>query len=245
MHTRTLDRSSGVSLHRQLRDILQQMILEGSYASGETFPTERELEAIFHVSRTTVREAISELVRLGYITRQQGKGTFVARSQEAFDATHLSSFTEDMTRRGKRAGAVVLGLEQEEPNADTIRHFGPTIEKVWCIRRLRLADHEAIALQTSFLPIKRFDFSFEQLADASLYRLLEDRYGLFAVSADEVITAAIATNEQARLLAIEPGAPLLCVDRFTYAQTGEPIEYVNIVYRADRYKFFVNQHRGD
>lgn len=240
----TLDRNSSIPLHYQLKDILEQMILMGPYKAGKAFPTERELEERFHVSRTTIRDAIRDLVQAGYLTRQQGKGTFVARSQQAFDAARLSSFTEDMAHRGLKAGAKVLELSQEKPSGKAAQHFGLGIKTVWRIYRLRLANNEPIALQTSFLPADRFRFSKEQLENASLYEILASNYGVFTASADEIITASLAASEEAAQLGIKEKSALLCVHRSAFAQTGEPVEYVNIAYRADCYQFYVHQHRG-
>ena len=239
----SLDRHSSVPLRVQLRDLLLDHVVEGTYKPGEAFPTEREISQRYHVSRTTIREAINDLVRLGYLVRQQGKGTFVARSHDAFDATRLSSFTEDMSRQGLTAGSRLLSLSKESPSEGARRHFGE-VAAVWRLHRLRLADGEPIALQTSFLPADRFTFSEEELEDRSLYRMLAERYGVGFTTADEIISATVAIPEQAELLEVEPGAPLLCVERYAYAQTGEPLEVVTIFYRADRYKFFVHQHRG-
>lgn len=240
-----LDRKSKIPLHVQLRDRLQREITNGAYRPGETFPTEREISQKYHVSRTTIREAVVDLARMGYVVRQQGRGTFVARSNDTFDATQLSSFTEDMSKRGLAAGAQLLGLDLQIPDRACREHFGGGVEAVWRIYRLRLADEEPIALQTSFVPATRFKFSEEELATGSLYRLLAERYGISVTSADEIISATTADLEQADLLGIEPSSALLCVDRHTYSHVGEPIEYVRILYRANRYKFFVHQVRGD
>ncbi len=241
---KTLDRNSSTPLHVQLRDALLANIEGSSYAPGAAFSTEREIAATYHVSRTTIREAIQELVRLGFLTRQQGKGTFVARSRTPFDATRLSSFTEDMTREGRVAGARVLALTRVPPPEDVAEHFGPQVREVWRIARLRTANDEPIAIQTSYVRADTFAFTVEELTNASLYAVLCERYGVGTVGADEVISAQVATGAEAELLAVEPGCPLLCVDRFAYSQTGDPIEAVHIKYRADRYRFYVHQHRG-
>lgn len=240
----TLDRNASTPLHVQLREALRADIESGSYAPGSAFPTEREIAAAYHVSRTTIREAVQELVRLGFLTRQQGKGTFVTRSRAAFDATRLSSFSEDMAREGRRAGARVLALDTQRPAGDVAAHFGPGVREVWRILRLRTADEEPVALQTSYVRADTFRLTAEELEDGSLYEVLWRRYGASTVSADEVISAQVASDEEAAFLTVPPGTPLLCVDRFAYAQTGEPIEAVHIKYRADRYRFYVHQHRG-
>jgi len=239
-----LDRSSGMPLHVQLRDALQRQITEGSYRPGEPFLTEREIAARFHVSRTTIRDAVVDLVNGGYLVRQQGKGTFVARTRDAFDATRLSSFSEDMRRRGLPTTSRLLTLTDEVPSAEVAAHFGSGVRLVRRIDRLRFAGGEPISLQQSLLPLPRFAVSVEELGDGSLYQLLEARYGVFVTTAEEVISAESASAAEADLLGIVEGAPLLNVLRFAFSQTGEPIECVRIRYRADKYRFYVQQTRG-
>lgn len=241
---KALDRSSGVPLHLQLRNMLRDQITEGPYRPGEAFPTEREVAERFRVSRTTVREALAELAQDGFLVRRQGKGTFVARTRAVFDATRLSSFSEDMQRRGLQAGGRILDVREEVPEADVAAHFGRDVRRVRRIDRLRFAGGEPISLQQSFLPLPRFCFPVEALAESSLYRLLERRFGVFVASADEVISAEVASVADAALLDIEEGAPLLCVRRFAFAQTGDAVEFARIRYRADRYEFSVHQRRG-
>jgi GntR family transcriptional regulator len=241
-----LNRSSDVPLHRQLRGILEDMIVGGSYTPGQPFLTDKEVEKTFRVSRTTVREAISELSRLGYITRRQGQGTFVMRTQEPLDATQLSSFSEDMKRRGLKPGSKVLGLSKERSQGEALKHFGKKVKQVWRLHRLRLADGEPFALQTSYLPLddNNIHLSTESLTNRSLFELLERDYGLIMTSADEVFSATNASSEQAKLLEVKTGTALFCVDRYAFTQTGKPLEYVHIAYRADKCKFFAHQRRG-
>lgn len=240
----TIDRSSSVPLHAQLREILERMIVEGSYSVGEPFPPERHFVETLHVSRTTVREAIGELVRTGYLTRQRGRGTFVTRPRPAFEASRLTSFTEDMEQRGYRAGSRVLELERVAAPARLDGLLDG--DAVWMIHRLRLADGEPIALQRSYLPAAIGErMSRDDLEDASLYALLARRFGLQATSADEMLTADAADAERAALLGLEPGDPLLRVDRTTFSQDGRVIEHVRIHYRADRYTFHVHRTKGD
>jgi GntR family transcriptional regulator len=239
-----IDRDNGLPLHLQIRRMLQRQITDGSYRPGEPFPTERELGERFRVSRTTVREAVVGLVDDGFLVRQQGKGTFVARTRDTFDATRLSSFSEDMQRRGLSTRSRVLSLREEVPTGDAALHFGPDVQRVLRIDRLRFADDEPISLQRSFLPLPRFAFTLGELENASLYELLETHHGVVVRSAEEVISAEGATTADARLLNVHEGAPLLCVLRFAFSQTGSAIECVNIRYRADRYRFSVQQRRG-
>lgn len=239
-----LDRASGLPLHLQLRDALLRHIREGAYRPGEPFLTEREIAARFHVSRTTIRDAIVDLVSGGYLVRQQGRGTFVARTRDAFDATRLSSFSEDMGRRGLPASSRLLALTDEAPTDEIAAHFGSGVRLVRRIDRLRFAGGEPISLQQSLLPLPRFPVSMEELGDGSLYEMLETRYGVFVTTAEEVISAEVASSADAVLLGVPEGAPLLSVLRFAFSQVGEPIECARIRYRGDKYKFYAHQTRG-
>lgn len=230
-------------IYYRLYEVLKQMLFSGQYSSGDKFLTEKEIESAFHVSRVTARLALERLVREGYVMRHRGQGTFVARSYESFDAKRLSSFTQDMASRGLKASARVLEFRHLPLSGNAERHFGKNVRHLLKIVRLRLADEEAVAIQTCYLP-ERLAFPKERLASGSLYALLAQDFGISIASADEIIMARAATEEQAGLLSIPAGAPLLYVERYTFAQTGEAVEYAEIFYRADRYRFYVQQTVG-
>jgi GntR family transcriptional regulator len=143
-------------------------------------------------------------------------------------------------------GSKVLGLSKERSQGEAFKHFGGGIKKVWRLHRLRLANDEPVSLQTSYLPVDESDIqlSTERLTNTSLYELLERDYGLVMTSADEVFSATNANSEEAKLLEVKTGAALFCVDRYAFTQTGKPLEYVHIMYRADKCKFFAHQRRG-
>jgi len=227
-------------VYYQLYKALKQLLLSGQYSSGDRFLTEKEIETTFHVSRVTARLALERLVREGYVMRHRGQGTFVARSYEAFDAKRLSSFTQDMASRGLKASAQILEFDYVPPSGNMERHFGKNTQRLLKIVRLRLADEEAIAIQTCYLS-ERLAFPRERLANGSLYTLLAQDFGVTIASADEIIMARAADKEQAGLLGVPVGTPLLYVERYTFAQTGDAVEYAEIFYRADRYRFYVQQ----
>lgn len=236
-----VDRKTPV--YYQLYEALKQLLFSGQYSSGDKFLTEKEIETTFHVSRVTARLALERLVREGYVVRHRGQGTFVARSYEAFDAKRLSSFTQDMASRGLKASARILEFDHVPSSGNMKRHFGKNAQRLLKIVRLRLADEEAVAIQTCYLP-ERLAFPKERLASGSLYALLAQDFGIAIAGADEIIMAKAATEEQAGLLGVPVSAPLLYVERYTFAQTGDAVEYAEILYRADRYRFYVRQTGG-
>src|SRR5574341_1099270 len=109
-----VDRNLPVPLYYQLREALLTLIKEGRLKEGDLIPTERELGERFQVSRITVRRAIDELAREGYLVTQQGKGTFVARPKIQRHMTHMKSFSEEMADEGHRPGSRLLSLRHEK-----------------------------------------------------------------------------------------------------------------------------------
>jgi len=240
-----IDRKSPVPIYYQLKEALKQQIESGALKPHERVPSERELEERYRISRMTARRALQELEAEGYIYRAQGKGSFVAEPKIRQGLLWLTSFTEDMRERGMRAGARVLRVEvvRDERVARRLG-VGPEEEFV-LLQRLRTADGEPMALETSYLRhslcpgLEGLDF-----ADRSLYRTLQEEYGLRLGRAEQTVEAAVANTFEAELLGVKPGTPMLSMERITYLDDNRtPIEYVRSLYRGDRYKLYVELKR--
>jgi GntR family transcriptional regulator len=236
-----IDRRSPVPLHEQCKQLLLQQIRLGKLQPGDTIPPERELEQLYGLSRTTIRQAILELVQQGVLQRVQGRGTFVAKTAIPFDLHHLTSFTEDMRARGKRPSSRLLELSVI-PADPTIRD-ALVCNTVIKIKRLRLADDKPMGIHTAFLPdaFKVDETSLNQ--EGSLYAILSRRHHLELFTADETLEAVTANEEESQLLGIVPGAPVLRIERLSYDSRGEPREFVVMRYRADEYKYYVRLTR--
>src|SRR5512142_2701181 len=136
----------------QLANILRDRISNGEFGEHQPIPAERRLEELYSISRTTIREAIDLLVRQGFLYREHGRGTFVSPQKLQKGISELTSFTEDMKRRGIMPGQKILdiGFVKAPENARTHLELGSDVEKVLCIERLRLGDGVPIGLQTSY-----------------------------------------------------------------------------------------------
>lgn len=232
-------------LYKRLMDHLLEEIDAGRLQPGQQIPSERELSDRFHMSRMTVRHALNELVNEGILYRHQGRGTFVGRPKIRQKLRGLSSFTEDMLSRGLRPGARVLSVEVI-PAPYRVRHAMGLEESAHVVRleRLRLADGEPMALEVTHLPYPRFgEMVTKDLENVSLYGLLEDRFGISFGTALQSIEPALADAALARILWVREGSLLLLLERTTFSQQGEPIEFVSSHYRADRYRFEVELDR--
>ncbi len=234
------------TLYVRIKDWLRSEIEAKRYQTGDRIPTEHELMKRFGVSRATVQHAIRELVLEGWLYRVQGSGTFVARPKYRQTLSRLTSFTEDMHLLGLTPSSTLLQFQKEKadpPVAEALRI--PPNSVVLRIERLRFANDEPMAINLSFLPqaLVPDDLEPRSLEEQSLYSILESRYGFILSRAEQTLETALADEYAAKLLRVPVGAPLLLVEGVVFLKNGTPIEWVQIRYRGDRYKFHLTATR--
>lgn len=205
---------------------------------GTPVPTERLLMAQLGTSRTTVRQALAELVGEGRLVRRQGSGTYVAEPKVSWPL-RMTSFTEQANATGHSASTELLDARRERASEEITNRLdlrgGAQVHR---IERLRLVDETPMALETSYLSASRFPALARHLRRTdSLYRVLRDEYGVVPVTAEETIETASASPYEAELLSTETGAPILMLSRHSFAADGRPVEWVQSWYRGDRYRF--------
>jgi GntR family transcriptional regulator len=225
-------------LKRHLLDMTQTM------PPGTPVPPERTLALDFDTSRTTVRQALAELVVEGRLERIQGKGTFVAKPKVA-QALQLTSYTEDMRAQGLEPTSRLLEIGYVIADDDLAdRLIIKPGARVLRIERLRMANGEPMAIETTHLSAKRFPGLRRHLAKyTSLYTALSTEYGVHLAEAEETIETALATPREAALLGTDTGLPMLLLSRHSKGDDGEPVEWVRSVSRGDRYKFLARLTR--
>jgi GntR family transcriptional regulator, nutrient-sensing system regulator len=222
----------------------QLLELTAALDAGSPVPPERELARSYGTSRTTVRQALAELVIEGRLLRMQGKGTFVAKPKVA-QVLELASYTEGMRAHGLHPQTRILDIGYVSTDEQLaallgIRPGGRALR----IHRLRLADGEPMSIDTSHLPARRFP-GLRRLLDreTSLYETLRAGYDIQLAEAEETIETVLADPNEARLLEVDAGLPLLLLSRHAFDVTGEPVEWAQSWYRGDRYKFVTRLRR--
>lgn len=224
-------------LYLRLTRAIGEAIDAGDLRPGESLPPERELAALTGLSRVTVRKAVATLVEAGRLVQRRGSGTFVAPRAERVEQalSLLTSFSEDMARRGKAARSVWLSRAVHSPSPEETMALGLTAhDRVARLERVRLADEaplaiERAALSTAVLP--------DPLAvEGSLYELLAAR-GFRPVRAVQRISAANLGAADAVLLGVAAGAATLRIERVSYLPSGRAVEFVRSLYRGDAYDF--------
>lgn len=236
---------AGGPLYHKLRGRIEQAIRDGVLKPGDALPSERDLAAMAEVSRVTVRKAVQELVSEGLLVQRHGSGTFVAPKIERVEQSLsvLTSFTEDMARRGMRTESVWLDRGVYTPAPEEMMVLGlASTDRVARISRLRLANGTPLAIERAAL-------SASVLTDpgaigSSLYAALEKK-GMRPVRAIQRISAALLEDGDAELLAVPPGSPSLNIERISYLASGKAIEFTRSRYRADAYDFVAELRIGD
>lgn len=235
-----IDTNSPKPLYEQIKEHILLQIHSGKFVQGDRIPSERTLSETLHVSRLTVKKALDELVQAGHLSVQIGKGTYVNQRKFDLQLETLTSFTEEMTRRGKRAGSRLVAAELRPVSPADARVLLVTAgEMVVYIVRLRLADDVPMAIEraqvlAAYCPgiLEKHDFSRE-----SLYDVLQRDYGVRLVRAEQSIEARRPTAEESDLLEITPNDPILEITRVTYSTSGQRIEYTRSAYCGSRYTF--------
>lgn len=239
-----INKNSPIPLYYQLEAHIKDLIESGKLIPGDALPPEREYAEKYKISRMTVRQAFTHLVNDGFLYRLQGKGTFVAERKIEQPLQGLTSFTEDMKARGLVPGSQLIKFEIIPANSNIAGHLailehGPVYE----IKRIRLADGVPMALETNYMSANLIKGLTEQIVNHSLYGYIEGQLNLNINSASQIIESSIASKEEATLLKIAEGAPVMHIQRNTYLDNGTPVEFVKSVYRADRYKFMIQMNR--
>ena len=248
LHSNSLpiNRNGLIPLHHQVRTYLLGCIERGELQPGQQLLQEREYAARFGISLAPVRQAILDLVKEGYLYRMRGRGTFVREAKVEEKINILSSFTESLRAKGLSAEMRLVETSViVEPEA--MRKFlASPEERVVCITRLALVEGEALALLTAYLPAALVPgLETIDLGSASLYRTLEERYEIVLARAETAIEVTRAQADDAALLGIPQGTPLMLAEGATYDVSDQFIEFSRILYRADRFRFTLESFRRD
>ncbi|WP_320198770.1 GntR family transcriptional regulator [Agrobacterium sp. rho-13.3] len=232
-----LQSSGSGPLYMKLRQSLEDAILSGKLSHGQALPPERDLAEFANVSRVTVRKAVDDLVKDGLLTRKHGSGTFVMKpvSRLQQPLSRLTSFTEDMARRGYVTRSEWLGRGLFHPSSDEMMMLGLKVDMMVArLERLRIANELPLA-------IERASLASDILPDpkavgTSLYAELH-RTGYKPVRAVQRIWACNVTREDAALLAVPEGSAGLAIERISYLDSGRVVELTRSLYRGDAYDF--------
>ena len=234
--------------YKQLADTIRATIERGLLRDNDALPSERDLSEKYEVSRDTVRKAVRYLEERGVIYSDHGRGTFVAPAIVRRMSRFIDSFSQDTQHRGGVPGQRILAVEPSAASMGIAGLLGlepgyPLMR----VRRVRLVDGHPVGVHDAYFPLPRgARLERAELERAeSLYQLLGDKFGFAPAEAVENLNAAAADAEDASLLGIDVGAPILICERITLSDRREPIEYCLMKYVASyRYSTRIAKHSG-
>ncbi|HET7011693.1 MAG TPA: GntR family transcriptional regulator [Anaerolineales bacterium] len=232
----SVNRRSAVPLYVQVREALESQIDSQGWSPGDRIPSEPELCRLFGVSRPVVRQALQEMAHDGLLTRRKGLGTFVAEPRiTTRSLVHsLVGFFQEMEAKGMTPVTDVReqAMQPAGPRVGAQLRLDPSTPVVK-VTRLRYVQDEPVVLVTSFLPYELCpDLISADLRHQSLYAFLQGRYGLTVSSGKRTIEAALAGEQDAALLRIAPGSPVLRLESVSYLADGRPMEYFHGLFRS-------------
>jgi GntR family transcriptional regulator len=222
--------------HLRIGNWLEQLIASKTLQPGDKLPAEVEIANALGVSRMTLRQALASIEAKGLIDRRRGRfgGSFVAAPRIEFDHASLPGFTEQMRRIHVEAGAEVLSATTRVASAEVRKSLGMQRSgRVHEILRARSANGEPIVLEEAYLPAAIFPGLLSADLSGSLYAAMRE-YDAAPFSADERIEATQANDQQADVLGIEPGSPLLLITRTSFTEKGVAVEFSRDYHRSDR-----------
>lgn len=232
------DAGSG-PLYMHLQRRIAEAIASGRLGPGDSLPSEREMAALTGLSRVTVRKGVEALVTAGQLVQRRGSGTFVAPRVERLEQalSLLTSFTEDMARRGRSVESRWLERGLHAPTPEEVMALGLGAEaRVARLERVRSSDGVPLAIERASLPAALLPDP--GAVGASLYALLEER-GARPTRAVQRISAANLGARDAGLLQVPVGAAGLKIERVSYLPSGRVVEFTRSLYRGDAYDFAV------
>ncbi|MCU1670583.1 MAG: GntR family transcriptional regulator [Blastococcus sp.] len=208
------------------------------FSPGVPLPTERELASALSTSRTTVRQALTELVTEGRLVRRHGSGTYVAEPKLAWPL-QMASFTQQAASSGLVVESSFIAAQRiratDELAALLKIERGAPVHR---LERLRKVNGAPMALEQSHLSAARFPGLPRAVRrTGSLYQVLGEVWDIKVVGAVETIETAPASPREAGLLDTDVGAPMMMLSRHSFDTADEPVEWVRSWYRGDRYKF--------
>jgi GntR family transcriptional regulator len=226
-------------LYLQLQRRIADAMARGVLVPGAGLPAERDIAAMTGLSRVTVRKAIEALVAQGHLVQRRGSGTFVAPKVERLEQalSLLTSFTEDMARRGKSVESVWIARSVQAPTPEEVMALGLGAgDRVARLERVRRSDGVPLAIERASLPTQVLPDP--GAVESSLYAVLETLQHR-PVRAVQRISAANLGPRDAELLGVAPGAAGLRIERIGYLGNGRVVEFTRSLYRGDAYDFAV------
>lgn len=220
-------------LYRQARDVLVGRINDGTWQAGQAIPSEMEIAADLGISPGTARKALDEMESENLVVRHQGRGTFVARHDDARIIFQFFKLTPDSGER-EFPSSKVLRTDVRTADAEAVKVLKLRAgSRVLQIERIRSLTGKPVIAETITLPYASFNGAEKLELPNNLYELYRSRFGVTIARSNEKLKAVAAKRREEKHLDVKLGTPLLAIDRTAYSLDGKPTEWRVSVCRTD------------
>lgn len=232
---KTIDRDSQQKLYVQIYTIIKEKIEKSEWAAGTRMPTEDELCRTYDVSKATVRIAISELDREGYLKRKQGKGTFVTYSTPHLGMDMRTRLTENMFGEGVKVRKEILVKGVKETPGD-VKSYLQVENNIFYVLCKRVVENQPAYLEESFFPLSLFpDIEGEDICQTSFFHLVQ-RAKLKISRVLQTIEVTEIHGDAADILRVKRGSSALLMHRLLIGSNGRPLAYTRLLGSGKTYK---------
>lgn len=236
-----INKYSNVPLYSQLKHLIIEKIETGEYPGESKIPSEQELCDQYDISRPTVRQAISELTNNGYLYKEKGKGTFVAKAKSKVDIKSFTGFTDsilDSQDPGQHNILSIRAIKQSEaPFLENIfvSQGRPQDSEYAEVKFIMQERNSTLSYNVSYIPLQLFPDIIEDIkAKKPSYDILRGKYPLLPVRTKSSLEVVYTDQSEAQYLQVQTGHPLIKIENQLYSKSGQLVEYVLAKYRADK-----------
>ena len=236
-----INKYSNVPLYSQLKYLIIKKIESGEYPGESKIPSEQELCEQYDISRPTVRQAISELTNNGYLYKEKGKGTFVAKSKSKVDIKNFTGFTDSILDSQSPGHHDILSLrvvnQKDTPCLENVFGTAGHLHQSGFaeIKFVSTENNGILSYNVSFIPLALFPEIIEDIkAQKPSYDILRGKYPLIPVRTKSTLEVIYTDQSEAQFLQVQPGHPLIKVENLLYSKSGQPVEFIIAKYRADK-----------
>ncbi|EQK47913.1 MULTISPECIES: GntR family transcriptional regulator [Paraclostridium] len=213
-------------IYKQIESHIKNLIQSKTLKQGELIPSEKQLSEEFNVTRMTVRSALNNLVKDGYITRQRGVGSIVLANKVYDNISAVSGFTEEMENKGYKVSNILEELNVIEADEELMNKLNLTEkENVWEIKRIRLANDKKISYMETYMPVKLFPNLKKSHCEGSLYNYVEEVCGYKIAISEREVSSVLANDELANLLDLTKPEALLYISQVCKLHNSDVFEY--------------------
>ncbi|MFR3499420.1 GntR family transcriptional regulator [Paraclostridium bifermentans] len=213
-------------IYKQIEGHIRNLIQSKTLKQGELIPSEKQLSEEFNVTRMTVRSALNNLVKDGYITRQRGVGSIVLANKVYDNISAVSGFTKEMENKGYKVSNILEELNVIEADEELMNKLNLTEkENVWEIKRIRLANDKKISYMETYMPVKLFPNLKKSHCEGSLYNYVEEICGYKIAISEREVSSVLANDELANLLDLTKPEALLYISQVCKLHNSDVFEY--------------------